>query len=269
MSLTKENINFKEDVLINILTRTSNRPIGFYNCHQSVLKQTYKNVKHYVTYDNDLDLNYIEPLDVVKIKVQKPNQIKKSQGLVYAPYNLYCNEMLKHVNRGWILFLDDDDNLLHNRVLEEIVCEIKKANDDTLFIWKMRYPNGNVLPLKRHFKESKIEINNIGSNCFLFHSKYKEFAKWDEWKASDFRFLNILFDKIPNKKWIEKVFIQINNFGDYGNRNDINESPINKLIFNKNLLWHFIPKYHIQIRGRYIFQIKTYKNLIRKYFKKY
>lgn len=268
MNQSNKNIKYKEEILINILTRTSNRPIGFYNCYQSVIQQTYKNTKHFVSYENDLDLEYINPLDVIKIKVQKSKHIKKSEDLVYAPYNLYCNELLNHVREGWVLFLDDDDNLLHNKVLKEIVSKIKKADEDTMFIWQMRYPNGDILPLKKHFKEEKIEINNIGSTCFLFHSKYKEAAKWDEWKTSDFRFLETLFKIIPNKKWIEKVYIQINNFGDYGNRNDIIEPKTNKLIFNKNLLWHFIPKYHTQIRDRYVFQLKTYRNLIKKYFKK-
>ena len=58
----KKNTKSREEVLINILTRTSNRPIGFYNCHQSVIKQTYKNIKHFVTYENDSDLKYINPL---------------------------------------------------------------------------------------------------------------------------------------------------------------------------------------------------------------
>jgi hypothetical protein len=258
----------QEEVLINILTRTSNRPVGFKNCRQSVVKQTYKNVKHFVTYETDLDLNYIKNSDVIKIKVQKPKEVKKSEGLIYAPYNLYCNELLSNIDEGWILFLDDDNNLLHNRVLEEIVSEVKKADTDTIFIWQMRYPNGYVLPLKKHFREEKIEINNIDTSCFIFHSKYKDVAKWDEWKASDFRFLKSLFGNIPNKKWIEKVYIQLNNYGDYGNRNDILKQSTTDLIFKKNLLWYLIPKYHTQIRGYYIFQWETYKKLAIKFFRK-
>lgn len=268
MNHIKKEIDSKEDILINILTRTSNRPIGFNNCRQSVVKQTYGNIKHYVTYENDQDLNYINPWDVIKIKVQKPKNIKVSGDLIYAPYNLYCNEMLEYVDEGWILFLDDDVNLLHNKVLQEIVSEIKTANEDTIFIWQMRYPNGKVLPLKKHFKEEKIEINNIDTTCFIFHSKYKECATWDEWKTSDFRFLAALFKKIPNKKWIEKVYIQINNFGDYGNRNDIIKGTTNSLIFRKTLFWFLIPKYHTQIRDRYIFQLDTYGNLLNKYFRR-
>ena len=103
-------------------------------------------------------------------------------------------------------------------------------------------------------------MNQIGSPCFIFHSKHKEYAKWDEWKASDYRVFNNLFDKIPNKQWIEKVYIQINNFGDLGNRNDIIKDVRHKIIFRKTLFWNLIPKYHTQFNSIYIFRYSTYKS---------
>jgi hypothetical protein len=146
--------------------------------------------------------------------------------------------MLSNVENGWVLFLDDDNNLLHNNVIQEIVSEIKEADEDTLFIWQIRYPNGKVLPKKAHFNSRKIEIDNIDTSCFIFHSKHKENIRWDEWKGSDFRFISKLIEEIPRKKWIEKVFIQINNLGDFGNRNDINHDTINKL-YLKKWFWFF------------------------------
>jgi len=258
-------------VLINILTRTSNRPIGFYNCRKSITNQTYKNIKQYISFENNVDLGYLDDEEIYKVKVEKYNGevLTNPEGHLHAPYNLYCNELLAQIEDGWILFLDDDDHLLHNNVIKEIVSEIHKSNEDTLFIWQMRYPNGKILPLKRHFNEKQVEFRHIGSPCFLFHSKYKEFAKWDHWKASDYRVVKKLHERIPNKRWIEKVYIQINNYGDFGNKNDILEDVVtSKLIFNKNWLWFLIPKYHTQIKGQYIFQLNTYQNLAKRYMRK-
>lgn len=259
MTLNKT-LGGKQKVLINILTRTANRPSGFDTCRQSIVSQLYRNMKHFVSYENEIDLGYIdyEGVDKVKVKRFVGSLLVNPEGYLHAPYNLYCNELLNKVENGWILFLDDDVNLLHNKVIQEIVTEIHKADEDTMFIWKMRYPNGKVLPLKKHFNEEKIEINNIDTSCFIFHSKYKDFAKWDPWKASDYRVIKALHETIPHTKWIEKVYIQINNYGDYGKRNDIGPIVTNNLIFNKKWYWLLIPKYHTQINSIHIFQQRTY-----------
>ena len=56
----------KEDIIINILTRTSKRPIGFDNCYKSIINQTYKSIKHIVSYEDNKDLQYLNKYDVVK-----------------------------------------------------------------------------------------------------------------------------------------------------------------------------------------------------------
>lgn len=254
------NKKLKQEILVNILTRTSSRPIGFYNCRQSIEKQSHKKIKHFVSYEKEDDIAYLDCTGVIKIKVDqyRGEVLVNPEGHLHAPYNLYCNELLKNVEDGWIMFLDDDDHLLHNKVIAEIVSEIKKADEDTLFIWQMRYPDGKFLPLRRHFKSNEVAIGFIGSPCFIFHSKYKSFVDWDKWKASDYRVIKKLDTIIPKKKWIEKVYIQINNYGDFGNRNDLVEDVTHKAIFNRKWFWFLIPKYHTQINSVYIFQVKTY-----------
>lgn len=249
----------KDNILINILTRTSNRPLGFENCHKSVINQTYKNIKHIVSYDNDNDLQYLNNYRIEKVRVNKykGEVLKNPDGYLFAPYNTYCNALLNKVESGWILFLDDDDHLIHNKVIEEIIKQIKKATEDSIFIWKMRYPNGKTVPSNHFFEQKEIQINNIGSPCILFHSKYKAFATWDTFKGADYRFINALFEKIPTKIWLKRVFIQINNFGDYGKRNDINDNL--GLIYHKNLLWYLLPKKHYKL-----FNIEKYKKFIYK-----
>lgn len=263
----------EEQILINILTRTSKRPLGFENCHKSIINQTYKNIKHIVSYEDDKDLQYLNKYDIQKVKVDKYKGEKQINvdGYLFAPYNSYCNSLLNNVKEGWILFLDDDDNLLHNKVIEELVTEIKKNDECTMFIWKMRYPDGNTIPSNKYFKYKKIEINNIGTPCILFNSKYKSITTWDNFKGSDFRFIKKLFEEIPNKIWLKRTYIQINNFGDYGNRNDINSNL--GLIYKKSILWFFIPKYHFKLFNVNVLHLKSYKviilkinNRIKKYF---
>lgn len=256
-----------DEILINILTRTSNRPNGFYKCYTSIKQQSYKNVRHIVAYDNKSDLIYLEKLDVDKIYVGEKYNNKEygevdNEGNTQAIYNLYCNDLLDEVKNGWVLFLDDDNYLYHNKIVEEIIkiIKIEKSNNFTL-IGQMRYPEGILLPSNLLIKNNIIKRFNIDSSCFLFHSKFKNEARWDGFKVSDFRFLKVLQEKIKNTIFVKKVFVQVNNFGDLGAKNDIsfNERILN-YTFNKSFFWYIIPKSHFDLFGILIFQKSTYKS---------
>ena len=123
-----------DGILINVLTRTSNRPLGFQKCHRSIQEQTYKNIRHIVSYDDCADLWYLKDLeislvDVSKIKNTDTPKVSVIENRVYAPYNLYCNALLEVVDDGWILFLDDDDNLYQSKVIEELVARIEEIQN--------------------------------------------------------------------------------------------------------------------------------------------
>lgn len=270
--------SIKESILINVLTRTSNRPIGFKKCYTSVKEQTYKNIRHIVSYDDTKDLWYLEDLDIDLVDVTEIKKVKSieeadAEGNLYAPYNLYCNAMLGQVEKGWVLFLDDDDNLYHNKVIEEIVSKIQaNDNEDTIFVWQMRYPDGGLLPTIKQISNQIIKKNNIGSPCYLFHSKFIKDANWDTFKASDFRFLQQLLEHISTRVFLQKVMVQINNYGDLGQKNDLVKPTASNYkmptLFYKNTLWSLIPKYHTRLFGRFVFHKNTYHRFLMKIFDK-
>lgn len=214
-------------VFFNILTRTSGRPKGFKKCHESIINQTYKNFKHLVSYDSIEDLSYLELYDVKKVPVQRLNKeeassFKNPGNLNFSPHNLYFNTLLKNVDRGWIMFLDDDDMLAHPEVLKDLAEIIQKADKRNLIIWQMEYPDGSLLPTSQMILDQEIKLYGIGSPCFLFHHKYAKKFKWDPWKCADFRFVKKLEKVIAKKIWLNKVYVKLNNFGDFGRRNDLN-----------------------------------------------
>jgi hypothetical protein len=208
--------------LINILTRTSNRPNFFNRNVNSVNSQTYKNIRHIVSYDNDDDLEYINKhgnLTLVKIDknklIQEDDSPNPNTGK-YSPHNLYFNEMLKIVEEGWVIFLDDDDLFYDEHSLETIVNNI--LDDDTMVIWQMNFINNLILPPIDELN-NKPKLGKIGSPCFTFNIKNIGDIKWDGWKCGDFRFILNIYNKIPNKIIIPKVLVDINNIGS-GNKND-------------------------------------------------
>ena len=213
---------------INILTRTSNRPYGFKICRESVKNQSYKNIRHIVSSDNDADMNYLKQfndISVIKIDKEKCNTSympKHIPGLPHfklLPHNLYCNQLLDAVDDGWIMFLDDDDMLIDNRVVETIVDSIRDR--DTMLAWRMRFMSGEVIPSDKQFAARKPVLGGIGSPCVLFHSKWKDHFRWDAYKCADFRFIYKLHGAIPKSVWLNQVLIQLNNNAGFGNRKDV------------------------------------------------
>lgn len=226
-SAYKHNLEKTDDeYLINILTRTSGRSKGFKTCYNSIHNQSYKKVRHIVSYDCDQDLDYLENFNVDLIKVDLEDLVQKDTSQnpgdqPYFPYNLYCNELMKEVNQGWVLFLDDDDMLAHKHVLAEIVTKLKTASKETLWLWQMKYPDGRVKPWLSLLLKKEIRLRQIGSPCFMFHSKYKMEVPWDAYKCADYRFVKELSEIIPHIKVIAKPMILLNNFGGKGKRKDI------------------------------------------------
>ena len=82
--------------LVNILTRTSGRPKYFKRCIESIKNQTYSNINHIVSVDDDKTEEYVKNLTKNYIRVSKYDgnipfvdpvtKIRRA-----APYNLYLN----------------------------------------------------------------------------------------------------------------------------------------------------------------------------------
>ncbi|MAM22099.1 MAG: hypothetical protein CL817_00010 [Croceibacter sp.] len=257
--------------LINILTRTSLRPNGFNLCYESVKNQSYSNIKHIISYDDDRCLEYLKGKFIKSFKVNtQVNQLKigsrDEDGNVYSPHNLYCNELLEKVDDGWVMFLDDDDRLMNDSVISNIVCKIKEDDFKTLYLWQMRYPNGKLKPSSSQLRNKDLPINSIGSPCFLFHSSLIGDFFWDEYKRSDYRFFKKLRSVATSEIIIDEPLIQINNFGDFGKQTDLNIKQVKQLprSFKKNVLWYLTPKYHQTIFGAYVFHSKLYKSLLKR-----
>jgi hypothetical protein len=211
--------------VINILTRTSNRPNGFSVTYDSIHNQTYKNIKHIVSYDNDTDLQYLANYNDIKlVKIDKFGLINSDNSPnpntgKYSPHNLYFNEMVKYVDNGWVIYLDDDDKFTDDTVIEKIADLINSNDDDTLIVWQFKLGDNWVLP-NDISKEIPPVIGGIGGSTIAFNIKYSNDAIWDSWKCSDFRVINSLYHKIPKIKFIKEVLVLAPIPGS-GNRIDI------------------------------------------------
>jgi len=197
--------------LINVLIRTSRRPDHFRKCISSVLGQQYSNVRIIVCYDDESCLSYLEQyptIDKFFVNIESEEKYK---------FNLYCNDLMDKVKEGWIMFLDDDDMLVHPHVLSIINCGL--LDEETFLIWKFLRPDQAIF----HKDIDDIRLGEIDTSSFCFHSSHKEAARWGDQQYGDWRFVTELLKShaftrraIPRILTATSYCDKIGSFGEVG-----------------------------------------------------
>ncbi len=191
-------IKFKEYTFINILTRTGNRNQCFNNLILTLNKQTNKNFKHIKSNDNKKCTflnNYNNVIDI--------NKINKSILIEHhCPYNLYLNQLIDSVEKGWIIIIDDDCKFVDNRFLENLSYKLFFQNKNDILVYniflgveKKIVPGYNNMTTEQ-IKKIKIATNDMKEHekweitfdmsCMVFHSSNK--TRFKEFCAGDYRF---------------------------------------------------------------------------------
>ncbi len=194
--------------LINILTRSHQRPNNFQVCHDSIKNQTYKNVNHIVSYDDEDTNKYLIPYKILPVNCVPKKGILKKETTPESeygrpfPFNLYINKLKDHVSSGWIMGLDDDDKFYSDDGLEKIVSHITSEND--LILWRVKIGE-TIVPSDVNF--GKIVVRDISGIGFLVHSKWYKDYQIEPYRRADFRLIKYLSKKL-NTIWINEVFTQ-------------------------------------------------------------
>lgn len=192
--------------LINVITRTSNRPLFFYCNWESVNNQDYPRIRHLVSYDDEETREYIERYENLGLgdrfsAYHIPRPAYKTDRF---PYNLYCNELMSHVKEGWIMFLDDDDMMSGLDSVSEMVKHI--GSEDDLILWRVQFPN-RVVP---KFINRKPKMGDISAIGFMFHSKHVTPDMWDDRQGSDYRVINKLYGRLNSRSESDKQNLSTN-----------------------------------------------------------
>ena len=196
------------DTCFNILIRTSNRPNEFKRCLKSIYDQNYSNIFLIIGYDNSDTLNYIQSENISINHILIDLQRYWFSKFDYY-YNLYCNELLKHVNNGWCFFLDDDDEIICPNTLYEInnIIISHKIQKDFIIIF-YTYRDDKILKVadKKNPQSGEISISS-----FLFHSKYSNLSIFTTNCAGDFDFFIGMFKNL-NSCYFEYPIVKINHY---------------------------------------------------------
>lgn len=173
--------------MINILIRTSYRPIGFAKTLESIRQQSYKSVRIIVSYDDERALSYI-PDDIENVRVYKTGEL--------FFYDSYCNILKSMVNSGWFFFLDDGDVLAYPDALKDVRREVSRQNG--LIVQFSR--NGRLKPSNKLIKNRVIERSKIGMPCLVLWHKHKNLVDFDgSVGASDYLWIKKVSQKVRLK----------------------------------------------------------------------
>ncbi len=177
--------------MINILIRTHNRPDYFQRCIESVQAQSYKGVELFISCQSDEDFDYAEAVlmdcDIGYTLI--PVQPKSGQFF----YNEYCNTLKSQVNGGWFFFLDDDDYLVNDGVLQELSTHLTDP-DRPIICQFLR--GGWHKPHHQQIEQKVFFEGQIGLPCLVLHSKHKNLADIHATESGDYMWIKEVSDKL-------------------------------------------------------------------------
>ena len=176
---------------VYILIRTSRRRETFTRMMESIKSQTYGNIKTIVHSDDPRD-EYVTGDIVIRDSCFTPDHGS-------ASYNLYCNRLLDAIpdGSGWFYFLDDDDMLCDDTVIDRLVSASKR---DHINVARVIRWNGLHVP---------VEWGRAGSfqtECFLLHTDHKKIGRWWERKGGDHYYTRQIVRRLPIN-WIDCLVI--------------------------------------------------------------
>jgi len=187
--------------VFNIIIRTSNRPVYFWNCVRSVEGQTYLKRKILVGIDgNDTYANHYQPIRYNPVKSNRTYLKGAHTSMMHFPFNLYLNKLMRGVSGGWVIFLDDDDMFAHEDCLR--IIREHRADRQTLILWRVNIA-GRIIPSDENFGKRPV-VKDISGIGFCFHSDYIPLLQWDSYKQCDWRVISRAYD-ILRPVWIDEV----------------------------------------------------------------
>ena len=143
----------------------------------------------------------------------------------HAPYNWYLKIAEKALLPGWVMYVDDDDQLFDNDTLKNVANTINENDEDTLHVFRFMYPNGDLIPDDFRLGMYRIDYpfvhKQVSGVNICFPTKYSDYTYWDEWSSADYRTAKSLREIIPNLNISDLVSVKLTNGTNGGLLNDI------------------------------------------------
>jgi hypothetical protein len=174
--------------MLNIVIRTSYRPQAYYHCLKSIIDYLplLGQVKIIVGYDNPRALEYIDANLVTTVDLTRHPRA----GQYY--YNLYLNKLLEDINEGWVLFVDDDDEVIKYS-LEVLISQLQPGRSSVIpFIRGGHFQK----PTELQMRLKKLFAGYVGLPCLVLWHEHKKLITFDATELSDFKAIKKLSEAV-------------------------------------------------------------------------
>jgi glycosyltransferase involved in cell wall biosynthesis len=199
---------------LSILTRTHKRPKALRRCLKSLNKQTKKNFNVIIISDIKEDV-------VETIVPEYPDlsiTIKHVEPLGYPACNTYFNIVRNAVTSEYVIFLDDDDEIIYKNYCKSLEHISIKNKHPAAIISKALFPGKKVIPDDGSWKKVPSICHISGLNFCVRTDIYKK-CDWPKSKCGDFYFISSVFNSIDWKKdvyWYNKITTSPKSYPGYG-----------------------------------------------------
>jgi hypothetical protein len=188
---------------INIIIRTSYRPKAFARCIESIRSQTIPNnvgVNLFISFDNPMALDYVKTISATEIV--NLTSFERS-GIFF--YNGYLNVMINHpsIKDGHILFLDDDDELSPNFLVDAS----KFIKPGYSYIFPFVRPNGFQKPTPAMMAAQRISQGYIGLPCLLLSTTHRHHVHFNQSELADYDAISLLSLQV-NLIWVNLPIVR-------------------------------------------------------------
>jgi hypothetical protein len=192
----------------------------------------YQALDHNETHDNNRFMGEHKDVEPSKYEWRDGNNKYHLTGsktwreyATHAPYNWYLKIAEKHLKPGWVMYVDDDDQLNGKTTLQSVVDELNHHNKHTLHIFRFKYPNGEVIPDDLRVKAYRAGFpfvhRQVSGVCLCFPTEYVDYTYWDEWSSADYRTATSLREAIPNLNISKLIAVKLTNGTNGGSVEDL------------------------------------------------
>lgn len=164
----------KDEEKINILICANGDKKSFLKCITSIMDQNYINYRILVSYQDKLDLNYLNDYDMIELFYHENNNLHNT-------YHIRLNKLLKEVEDGWIIILNEDEEFIHENIFSYMNENLKKNH---LYLYKFIRPDKIIFPKSL----DRIKYYEIVNSSFCFNKNYINVLEFNYYKTSIYDF---------------------------------------------------------------------------------
>ena len=199
---------------ISVLIRTHKRPKSLRTCLNSLSGQTRNNFCIVIISDHKDD-NVEELID------EYPSLcfvFEHVTPLGYPSCNLYYNQVKSVIDSGYVIFIDDDDEIIDNTYLKILEDTAVKNGFPAVIMSRALYYGNTVIP-GDVFWTNLPSAGNVGTLNFCVRTDMYRSCDWTNDGIGDFHFINSVFNSINWRRdvyWYNKITVAARNYPGLG-----------------------------------------------------